>query len=79
MPKLPILEDNSFHVRNIGRGKRLVCCNKTKTILQMQRGNLKGIRHKILLLYHAESLIENARYGVVFRMLRKHKININFL
>ena len=79
MPKLPLLEDNSFHVRNIERGSRLVCCNKTKTILQMPRGNLEGIRHRIPLLYHAENLIENAQYGVAFRMLRKHKIDMNLL
>jgi len=51
----------------------------TKTILQMPRGNLEGIRHRIPLLYHAENLIESQQYGVAFRMLRKHKINLNLI
>lgn len=79
MPKLPKLEDDSFHVRNIERGARIVCCNKTKTVLQMPRGNLEGIRHRIPLLYHAETLIESAQYGTAFAMLRKHKIDMNLI
>jgi hypothetical protein len=42
VPKLPLIGDDSFYVRNVERGARLVCCNLTKTIIQMPRGNLEG-------------------------------------
>lgn len=42
IPKLPTADGDSFHVRNVERGARLVCCNLTKTIIQMPRGNLEG-------------------------------------
>lgn len=31
------------------------------------------------MLYHAERLIEEEKYGVAFRMLRKNKINLNLI
>jgi len=79
VPRLPSIEDDSFQIRNVERGARLVCCNLTKTILQMPRGNLEGIRHRIPILYHAERLIEEEKYGIVFQMLRKNKINLNLI
>lgn len=42
IPKLPTTEDDSFHIRNVERGTKIVCWNMTKTILQMPRGNLEG-------------------------------------
>jgi hypothetical protein len=42
VPKLPVIGDDTFYVRNVERGARLVCCNLTKTIIQMPRGNLEG-------------------------------------
>ena len=42
VPKLPTTEDNSFHIRNVERGTKIVCWNMTKSILQMPRGNLEG-------------------------------------
>jgi len=42
IPKFPSIEESSFHIRNVERGARLICCNMTKTIIQMPRGNLEG-------------------------------------
>lgn len=42
VPKLPSIDEDSFYVRNVERGARLICCNLTKTIIQMPRGNLEG-------------------------------------
>lgn len=79
IPKLPTIDTESYHIRNVERGARLVCCNLTKTILQMPRGNLEGIRHRVPLLYHTEYLVENEQYGTAFRMLRTNKIDLNLL
>ena len=42
VPKLPGTEDDSFHIRNVERGAKIVCWNMTKSIIQMPRGNLEG-------------------------------------
>jgi elongator complex protein 1 len=45
----------------------------------MPRGNLEEVRHRVMMLYAAEDMIEQGKYGVAFRMLRKHKIDLNLI
>jgi elongator complex protein 1 len=66
-------------VRAVERGSRLVTMHGTKTILQMPRGNLEGIYPRILMLKEIIGDIEGERYGLAFRLLRQHKIDINLL
>lgn len=50
-----------------------------RTVLQMPRGNLEGIYPRIIVLQKIIELIDNLEYGVAFRLLRQHKIDINMI
>ena len=79
-PKLASLEeDSNFNVRAVERGSRIVVINKSKTILQMPRGNLEGITPRFMLIKEAIELIEDTEYGKAFRMIRTNKIDLNLL
>lgn len=45
----------------------------------MPRGNLEGIQPRILLLKTVVRLIKKARFGMAFKLLRQHKLDINLL
>lgn len=45
----------------------------------MPRGNLEGIQPRILLLKTVVRLIKKTRFGMAFKLLRQHKLDINLL
>ena len=80
-PVLASMEEKggNFNVRAVERGTRIVVTNGYKTILQMPRGNLEGIQPRILLLKTVVRLIKKTRFGMAFKLLRQHKLDINLL
>ena len=50
-----------------------------KTVLQIPRGNLEGIYPRITMLKQLIADIEAEKYGIAFRLLRQHKIDINLI
>ncbi|CAF1635991.1 unnamed protein product, partial [Didymodactylos carnosus] len=70
------------------RGSRIVCTvyNDMKLILQMPRGNLETIYpRQLLLTYICNNLIdtnnqsEEPNYKRAFELMRKNRLNLNFL
>ena len=45
----------------------------------MPRGNLEGIFPRHLMLKEVINLIESKEYGVAFKLMRTHKIDLNLL
>jgi elongator complex protein 1 len=48
-------------------------------ILQMPRGNLEGIYPRALMLRYVMTKIMDKSYGEAFRMMRKHKVDLNLI
>jgi elongator complex protein 1 len=70
-----------YEPRNVERGARLVAIlpSQPMAILQMPRGNLEGIYPRALVLRFAMTKINAGKYGEAFRMMRKHKLDLNIL
>jgi elongator complex protein 1 len=79
LPNFPKSSETSFHVRNVERGTKIVMCNRTRSYIQMPRGNLEGIYPRVPMLYRALQLVEQAEYGIAFVMLKKNKIDLNLI
>lgn len=70
-----------YEPRNVERGARVVAIlpSHPQTILQMPRGNLEGIHPRALVLRFVMTKIMECDYGDAFRMMRKHKVDLNLI
>jgi len=79
------LENNylleGYEPRNVEQGSRVVAIlpQKPQMILQMPRGNLESIYPRALVLRYLMSRIVAGVYGEAFRMMRKHKVDLNLI
>jgi elongator complex protein 1 len=75
----PNFNYKTFSLRTIERGAQIVTVSKVNLVLQMPRGNLETIYPRLLVLNLISELIEERKYGEAFELIRKHKINTNYL
>lgn len=70
-----------YEPRNVEQGSRVVAIlpQRPQMILQMPRGNLESIYPRALVLRYLMSRIAAGVYGESFRMMRKHKVDLNLI
>ena len=70
-----------YEPRNVEQGSRVVAIlpQRPQMILQMPRGNLESIYPLALVLRYLMSRIAAGVYGEAFRMMRKHKVDLNLI
>jgi elongator complex protein 1 len=68
-----------FSLRTVERGALIVTVSKVNLVLQMPRGNLETIYPRLLVLNLISELIKDRMYDEAFELVRKHKINTNYL
>lgn len=70
-----------YEPRSVERGARIVSImpSQPMAVLQMPRGNLEGIYPRALILRFIMLQIAKGQYGEAFRMMRKHKVDLNVL
>lgn len=56
-----------------------VCDSKAKLIFQLPRGNLETIHPRSLLLDVVTKNLDNLQFDSAFELLRKYRVNLNFL
>jgi len=67
--------------RAVERGARLVASlhSSPSVLLQLPRGNIEVVSPHPLVLQQAARLLDAKRYGQAFSVLRRNKLNLNFL
>lgn len=75
------IQDKDKSVRRIERGSRIVTAvpSDTRLILQMPRGNLETVFPRALVLSEVRRNLDSLEFGVAFRFMRKHRLNLNLL
>ena len=68
-----------FSLRNVERGAKVLLIVGEKLVMQLPRGNLETIFPRILLIKRGVELINGGKYGEAFGIMRKHKMDLNFL
>ena len=70
-----------YEPRSVEQGSRLVAIlpQQPQMILQMPRGNLEGVYPRALVLRFVMSRIIKGEYSETFRMMRKHKVDLNLI
>ncbi|OEU20470.1 IKI3-domain-containing protein, partial [Fragilariopsis cylindrus CCMP1102] len=70
-----------YEPRSVEQGSRLVAIlpQQPQMILQMPRGNLEGVYPRALVLRFVMSRIIRGEYSETFRMMRKHKVDLNLI
>lgn len=70
-----------YEPRNVEQGSRVVAIlpQRPQMILQMPRGNLESIYPRALVLRYLMSRITAGVYDEAFRMMRKHKVDLNLI
>mmetsp|Transcript_8246 Transcript_8246/g.24364 ORF Transcript_8246/g.24364 Transcript_8246/m.24364 type:complete len:1393 (-) Transcript_8246:1544-5722(-) len=70
-----------YEPRNVEQGSRVVAIlpQQPQMILQMPRGNLESIYPRALVLQFLMARITAGAYGEAFRMMRKHKVDLNLI
>ena len=78
-PKQNVKFDDS--VREVEQGSILVAVvpNSTRVVLQMPRGNLEAIEPRSLVLHTVRTLLDRCAYKEAFEVMRKQRINLNFI
>jgi elongator complex protein 1 len=74
-------DESGTFKRIIERGGRLIASTNVegRVVLQMPRGNLEIISPRILLLHLIEVKLTQKSYGSAFKLMKKHRINLNLL
>lgn len=67
--------------RPLERGAKIVASvsNQPKVIIQLPRGNLEGFEPRALVLAHASRLLDIGEYFRCLVLLRRQKVDLNFL
>lgn len=70
-----------YEPRNIERGGRVVAVlpQQPSAILQMPRGNMEGVFPRALVLRFVMIKITNGEYKEAFLMMRRQKVDLNFI
>ena len=70
-----------YEPRTVEQGARIVAVlpHQPQMILQLPRGNLEGIHPRALVLRFVMTKISEGNYGEAFRMMRKHKVDLNLI
>jgi hypothetical protein len=76
---VPDFNYKSFSIRTLERSSLIVAVSKVNLVLQMSRGNLETIYPRLLVLNLIVELIYKRDYRQAFELVRKHKINTNFI
>ena len=68
-------------LRNVERGAKIVAVipRSAKVIMQMPRGNLEVVWPRALILVAVRTLLDTEQYRKAFTLLRKHRVNLNFM
>ncbi|EDR26456.1 ikappab kinase complex-associated protein, putative [Entamoeba dispar SAW760] len=75
------IKQHSIFIRSIERGSSIISYvpNDTKLIFQMPRGNLEVIHPRGVILDIIIDLLKKKDYKQTFEIVRRHKINYNFI
>ncbi|OMJ95037.1 hypothetical protein SteCoe_1742 [Stentor coeruleus] len=76
---LPDPSNEHFYSRSIEKTCLIVSQGTLALVLQHSRGNLEGISPRLLTLHQVRTLIHQQKYEESFKLLRKHKIDLNLL
>ncbi|EMD44069.1 ikappa-beta kinase, putative [Entamoeba histolytica KU27] len=74
-------KQHSIFIRSIERGSSIISYvpNDTKLIFQMPRGNLEVIHPRGVILDIITELLKKKDYKQTFEVVRRHKVNYNFI
>ena len=76
----PNFTTKNFNIRTIERGSLIVTLSKINLIFQMAiRGNLETCQPRLVVLNECYRLIKSQKYIQAYEIIRKNKINLNFL
>lgn len=76
---LPEPSADHYYSRGIEKGSVLVTLNGVNAILEHSRGNLEGIYPRLVLIFKVKELIDKTEYGNAFKLMRTHKLDLNFV
>lgn len=76
---LPDPSPEHFYSRSIEKTCLIVSQATSALVLQHSRGNLEGISPRLLTLHQVRILVHKQKYEESFKLLRKHKIDLNLL
>jgi elongator complex protein 1 len=76
---LPDPNSDHYYSRNVEKTSSIVCLTGTTLILQHSRGNLEGITPRLVILHKIRTLVTQKNYLEAFKLLRKHKIDLNLI
>ncbi len=76
---LPNFNYKHFSMRTLERTSLIVSVTRNNLIAQMSRGNLETFYPRLLVLDSVVESVANRNYVEAFELVRKHKINPNFL
>lgn len=73
--------NRSHPPRSLEKGARIVAASvsQAKVVLQLPRGNLEAFHPRLLVLYQVERYIRQLEFLRAFEILRKNRINLNFI
>ena len=75
----PQFDSKLLCIRTIERGSVLVGVSNSTVTLQAIRGNLETFSPRVLILNDIKEFVSNNNYKKAYELVRKHKINMNFL
>lgn len=75
----PNFDSKALSIRTIERGSVIVGVCQSTVTLQAVRGNLENFNPRLLILNDIKKLIKEKQYKKSYELVRKHKINMNFL
>lgn len=67
--------------RELERGAKIVSasCHDAKVVVQLPRGNLESFNPRCLVLNQVNELLNRLEFLKAFEILRKHRINLNYI
>lgn len=70
-----------YEPRNVEQGAKILAIlpQQPLAVLQMPRGNLEGIFPRALVLRFVMYKVSEGSFGEAFRMMRKHKVDLNLI
>jgi elongator complex protein 1 len=70
-----------YEPRNVEQGAKILAIlpEQPLVVLQMPRGNLEGIFPRALVLRFVMNKVSENAFGEAFRMMRKHKVDLNLI
>lgn len=70
---------DDWRMRNIEKGAEIICSGKCQIVVQLPRGNLETIRHRILITQYVDKLLSENKFKEAFSQIRQNKMSFGLL